>query len=85
MGETLLAEELSFLQRHREEDEAVILARAVREGVDALYREALVEAYLLGRVPRMRLLQEIGQEALEDVEYQRDVLRRDVAWGLRGR
>jgi hypothetical protein len=47
-------------------------------------REALAEAYLLGRVPRETVLAELRQESLEIIEYQRDVLRRDVAWATQG-
>jgi len=68
---------------HRREDEATVLAQAVREGVHALYREALIEAYLLGQVSRETVLKELGPEQLEEIEYQRDALRRDVAWGLK--
>lgn len=84
MSETLLADKLVFLQSHRHEDEATLLAQAVREGIQVLYREALVEAYLLGRIPRERLLEEVGPEQLEEIEYQRDALQRDVIWGIHG-
>ena len=81
MGETQLAGKLAFLQRHRRQDEAAVLAEAVLAGIDALYREALVEAYLRGEASRARLLKELGPERLSDIEYQRDALKRDVAWG----
>jgi len=29
------------------------------------------------------LLKELGPEQLEEVEYHRDALQRDVAWGLK--
>lgn len=84
MNETLLTDKLAFLQSHRQQDEATLLAQAVREGIQILYREALVEAYLLGQIPRERLIEEIGPEELEEIEYQRDALRRDVNWGIHG-
>jgi hypothetical protein len=49
-----------------------------------LYQEALIEAYLLGKVTREKALRDLGPERLADIEYQRDALRRDVEWGLRG-
>ena len=84
MSETPLAEKLTFLQSHRQQDEVTVLAQAVRQGIDALYREALVESYLLGQTSRERVLREIGPEALAAIEYQRDALRQDVAWGING-
>jgi hypothetical protein len=44
--------------------------------------EALIEGYLLGRVPREQLLSVVGAEELDAIEYQRDALRQDVIWGL---
>jgi hypothetical protein len=79
-----LTTHLNFLVAERGEDEVTVLAAALRAGVEALYREALIEGYLLGRIPRERLLLEVGSEALAQIELQRDALRRDVEWGLRG-
>lgn len=84
MREAKLAEHLEFLTSARGEDEATVLAAALRAGVEALYREALIDGFLSGRISRDRLLQEIGAEPLAAIEYQRDALRRDVEWGLRG-
>lgn len=84
MKDRTLAEHLDFLVTERGEDEATVLAEALRAGIEALYREALVEGFLLGRISRDTLLREIGLEALTEIELQRDALRRDVKWGLRG-
>ena len=75
------AQQLAFVAAQRQAGEDTILAQALREGVQALYREALLEAYLLQRIPREQILQELGPEQLEELEYQRDALDRDVAWG----
>ena len=83
MKDRTLAEHLDFLVAERGKDEATVLAEALRTGVEALYREALVEGFLLGRVPREKVLHEVGLEALTEIELQRDALRRDVEWGLR--
>lgn len=83
MNETGLTEQLAFVVAQRHEDEATILAQAVREGIQALYREALIEAYLLGHIPRETILKELGPKQLEEIEYQREALQRDVEWGLK--
>ena len=59
---------------------AGILVQAMQAGVEALYREALVDAYLMGEIERDRALRELGPDLLDTVEAQRDALRRDVAW-----
>lgn len=80
---TTLAQELAFLVKTTQEDEATILAKALREGIRFLYREKLIEAFLAGKVPREEALRHLGLKELTDIEYQRDALRRDVEWGLR--
>jgi hypothetical protein len=44
-----VSEELAFVVAQRNKDEISVLAEAVREGVRALYRDALVESYMLGK------------------------------------
>jgi hypothetical protein len=83
VNELGLTEQLAFVVAQRRQDEATVLAQAVREGIQILYRETLIEAYLLKQVPRETILKELGPEQLEEIEYQRDVLQRDVAWGLK--
>ena len=41
MSETALTQQLAFVVAQRNEDEATVLAQAVREGIHALYLEAL--------------------------------------------
>ncbi len=47
MQDSRLAEKLAFLRHHRQQDEAALLAQALQAGLESLYREALIEAYLL--------------------------------------
>jgi hypothetical protein len=82
MSEATLTQELAFVMAHQQEDEEAVLARAMREGIRLLYRETLIEAYLLGHVSRQDALVQLGPDVLEEVEYQRDALKRDVVWGM---
>jgi hypothetical protein len=84
MHENALTEHLKFLVAQKGQDEATVLAQALRMGVEALYQEALIEAFLLGKVSRETALRELGPDRLAEVEYQRDALQRDVEWGLKG-
>ncbi len=81
-NEMTLTQQLNFLITQRQQDEATILAQAMQAGMRALYQEALIQAYLLGKVSREKVWQELGEERLEEIEYQRDALKRDVIWGL---
>ena len=84
MHDRTLTDHLKFLISQGGQDEATILAQALRTGIETLYREALIEEYLLGKVPRDVILRELGSAQLEEIESQRDALRQDVEWGLRG-
>ena len=84
MKDPKLTEYLDFLVARRDQDEATVIAQALRAGIEALYQEALVEEYLLGRVPRETVLRELGPERVGEIEYRRDTLRRDIRWGLEG-
>jgi hypothetical protein len=83
MAELSLGQKLAFLVDRKGGDETVLLAEAMQEGVGVLYREALLEDYLSGQISREEMLQEWGPEELEEIEYQRQALEQDVAWGLR--
>ena len=77
-----LGEQLSFIVTQSKVNEAAILAQAVSKGIELLYQEAMIEAYLLGNIYREKALKTLGSATLEDVEFQRDALKRDVEWGL---
>ena len=79
-----LTDHLEFLVTQRGEDEATVLAQALRAGIVALYEETLTEAYLLGKMSREAVLEELGPDRLASIEHQRDAFRRDIEWGLKG-
>ena len=84
MRDKTLTEHLDFLITLKGQDEATVLAEALRAGVESLYQEALIEAYLLGKLPRETASRELGPQRLMEIDDQRDALRRDVEWGLKG-
>lgn len=77
-----LSQQLTFVMTQRRQDEAAILAQAMREGIQIMYKEALIEAYLLGQIDREEILAELGADQLTEIDYQRDSLQRDIEWGL---
>ena len=84
MDTSVLAHKLIFIQTRRQKSEAALLAEAMQEGIQKLYRESLIEAYLLEQIPREQILKEIGQKALDAIDFQRDAIQKDIAWGLEG-
>ena len=84
MDTSLLAHKLIFIQNRRQKSEAALLAEAMQEGIQKLYRESLIEAYLLGQIPREQILTELGQKTLDTIDFQRDAIEKDITWGLEG-
>ena len=82
MIETQLSREVDFVVKQRGLDETTVLAQAIREGVHKLYHDTIIEGYLSGKISREYALKELGIETVEEIDYQRDALARDVAWGL---
>jgi len=82
MKNTVLAPKLAFMVTQRGLDEATILAQVVSKGVQLLYQETVIESYLLDQISRTQALTDLGPDLLAEVEYQREVLKRDVEWGL---
>ncbi len=77
------ARQLDFVIDQGHEEESVVLSRALQTGIGVLYQEALTEAYLLGKISREEAVSELGQDKVEEIEYERDVVNRDFAWGLK--
>jgi aryl-alcohol dehydrogenase-like predicted oxidoreductase len=82
MSAITLADELQFVITHSGQDEATVLARAMQAGMQILFRETLIEGFLNGRISHETALSAPGPEDLQDIELQRDALKRDVEWGL---
>lgn len=74
---------LDYLVQATGQAESEIVALAVERGVDELYRREIAEAYLSGVLDRPKAVAELGNEAVEDLDYARQAVDGDVEWGLR--
>jgi predicted nucleic acid-binding protein len=82
MTNPAFAQQLEFVSARRHADEAVVLAEAVRTGLQALYWDTLAEAYLLGQVTREQALEGLGAIVVGTVgillrAYRMQIFRRD--------
>lgn len=75
---------LDYLVRTTGQAEAEIVAQAVDEGLSELYRKQLSEAYLAGNIDREKAVHELGKDAVEELDYARNSIDADIAWGLSG-
>ena len=74
---------LDFLIRTTGRAEAEIVAEAVEEGLTELYRRHIADAYLAGRIDRDKAVSELGKDVVDDLDYAREAVGTDVAWGLK--
>ena len=65
---TKIAEQIEAIKTENITDEAVLLAEAMRRGVQLMYQEQTVSKYLEGRLKRGTLIRLIGQEAVEEMD-----------------
>jgi predicted DNA-binding protein len=79
-----MREKLDYLAQTMGRPEAEIVAEAVVEGLTELYRKQIADAYLAGEMGREQAVAELGEEAVEELDYARRAVEKDVRWGLKG-
>jgi len=78
-----MRDKLDYLTRATGRTEAEIVVEAIEEGITKLYRKQIADAYLAGEIDREQALTELGEEAVEDLDYVRQSIKQDVLWGLK--
>jgi len=84
MFKTTTFGELEFIIQETGEDEVIVLAQAFREGLKHLYRQKVMGASIEGKLTRTEAVKIMGLETVEELEYQKDAIRKDIQWGLGG-
>ncbi len=79
-----MRDKLEYLTRATGRAEVEIVAEAIEEGLTELFRKQIADAYLAGELNREQALVELGENAVEDLDYARRAVKRDVQWGLKG-
>ena len=74
---------LDYLVRTTGRAEADIVAEAVEQGLTELYRRHIADAYLTGCLGRDKAVAELGAVAIDELDYAREAIEADVAWGLK--
>jgi len=73
---------ISFLVEYTNQDEATILASALRSGLALLYRQAVEQAYVDDNLPRSEALTILGSESVAELDYAKRALLTDIKRGL---
>ncbi|GIV80188.1 MAG: hypothetical protein KatS3mg050_4582 [Litorilinea sp.] len=74
--------ELAFLTERTGQDETTLLVRALRLGLEILYRQAVEQAFINGEISREEAIASLGLERVEELEYAKRALAQDIARGL---
>jgi predicted DNA-binding protein len=77
-----IRKKLDYLVRATGRPETDIMAEAVQQGLEKLYRKQIAEAYLSGKLERKKAAAELGDDLVEDLDYARKSVESDVKWGL---
>ena len=75
-------EKLSYLARTTGRAEVEIVAEAMEQGLAELFRQQIADAYLAGDLTRDEAVTELGETAVDSLDYARRAVERDVKWGL---
>jgi len=83
MFKTTTFDELEFIIQETGEDEVTVLAKAFREGLRHLYRQKVMDAFIEEKLAKPEAIKILGLETVEDLEYQKDAIGKDIQWGLK--
>jgi hypothetical protein len=77
-----LNEQLDEVVKLNHADPSEVLTQALRAGMNHVYLEAVLEAYLGGRISREDAIRRIGPDSVARADEERQAVREDVRWGL---
>jgi hypothetical protein len=78
----LIADELTFLTQHMNQNEAAILAQALQVGIHLLFRQTVEQLFIDGEMTRQEAVSSIGEDRIVELEYAQQALAQDVTQGL---
>jgi len=83
MSAAPLSRAISFLVEYTRQDEATILANALRSGLELLYHQAVEQAYVDEQLPQAEAVAALGSARVAELDYAKQALLADIERGLR--
>jgi len=77
-----IVRELAFLTQRTDQDEATLLAQALRLGLTLLHRQIVEQGFIEGSIARDEAIAVLGHERVQEIEYARQALAQDISRGL---
>lgn len=62
--------------------ESEVFEQALERGLETLWEDVVLAAYLDGEIDREKAIDRVGRTKVERAEREREVVERDVDWGL---
>jgi len=78
-----MRDKLDYLTRVTGRSESEIVVEAIEEGLTELYRKYIVDSYLSGELERKIATTKLGEEIVEELDYAKSSVEKDIRWGLK--
>ena len=75
-------EKIHYLSQETGKPTSTLLVEALEEGVQQIYKQHLLEAYLNQKIERSEVIQRLGSSAVESFEKAWKALEHDIRWGM---
>ena len=74
--------EIEDIAQARNEPESKVIEEAMKIGVTALWKEAILDKFLTGKISKKKAISLIGEHLVLVAEKQKKAVLQDIKWGL---
>ncbi|ODS34753.1 MAG: hypothetical protein SCARUB_00013 [Candidatus Scalindua rubra] len=78
-----IEKELEYLVNKTGKETTLLLAEAVKEGIHALYKKYITEAYMLEKIDRKEAVELLGATLIDELDYAWRSIENDIKWGMK--
>lgn len=80
--ELAITKEIQEIKKYRKVEESHILAEALRVGVKQLWKQAILDEYVRGKISKKKALKLLGPELVKRLDEEKRFILKDIRWGL---
>jgi hypothetical protein len=82
--ERTVHEKLEYLTQNTGRRETEVLAEALEQGLDEIYRKHITAAYQAGTMSREEAVAQLGENTVAEIDYAWHAITQDIKWGMSG-
>ncbi len=75
-------EKLKYLTNTTGRREIEVLAEALEQGLDDIYRKHITAAYQAGTLIREEAIARLGEDTVDKIDYAWHAITQDIEWGM---